>query len=62
MTRTQAAGTALVKVRVYNSEQFAIRQSSTIDHSTNERRASPEHATIQLLTRLGRTDAKENSE
>src|SRR5271170_7385797 len=34
--------------RVYNPEQIAIRQSATIDVSTNERRALPEHATNQL--------------
>ena len=43
------------KAQVYNLEQIAIRQSPTIDLSINERRALPEPATNQLLTRLGRT-------
>jgi hypothetical protein len=51
-----------VQVRVYNLDEFAFRQSPTIELSINQRRASAEHATKQPLTRLGRTDAKENSE
>ena len=51
-----------VAAHVYNLEEFAIRESSSIKTATSARRALLEHATNQLPTRLGHTDAKENPE